>query len=91
MAVSGFSRQRAQRRTAYTEARPTGSGGWDSIDILMRRSTDGGATFSEQRVIAHAPGKIDRSTVAIERNQGKPDDITYNNPVAIAGRDGIIH
>src|SRR5579863_9902918 len=76
---------------AYTEARRTGSGDWDSIDILMRRSTDGGATFSPQRVIAHAPGKIERSTVAIERNQGKPDDITYNNPVAIADRDGTVH
>ena len=76
---------------AYTEARRTGSGDWDSIDILMRRSTDGGATFSQPRVIAHAPGKIERSTVAIERNQGKPDDITYNNPVAIADRDGRVH
>jgi len=76
---------------AYTEARRTGSGDWDSIDILMRRSTDGGATFSAQRVIAHAPGKIERSTVALERNQGKPGDITYNNPVAIADREGSVH
>ena len=76
---------------AYTEARRTGSGDWDSIDILMRRSTDGGATFSPQRVIARAPGKIERSSVAIERNQGKPDDVTYNNPVAIADADGAVH
>jgi sialidase-1 len=45
----------------YTEGRRTGSGDWDSIDILLRRSTDGGKTFSPQRVIARAPGKIDRS------------------------------
>jgi sialidase-1 len=76
---------------AYTEARRTGSGDWDSIDILMRRSSDGGSTFSPQRVIAHAPGKIERSTVAIERNQGKLNDITYNNPVAIADRNGTVH
>jgi len=76
---------------AYTEARRTGSGDWDTIDILLRRSTDGGATFSPQRVIAHAPGKIERSTVALERRQSRPDDVTYNNPVAIADRDGSVH
>lgn len=76
---------------AYTEARRTGSGDWDSIDILMRRSTDGGATFSPQRVIAQAPGKIERNPVAIERKQSKADDVTYNNPVAIADRNGALH
>jgi sialidase-1 len=76
---------------AYTEARRTGSGDWDSIDILMRRSADGGATFSPQEVIARAPGKIERSSVAIERNQGKPGDITYNNPVAITDANGAVH
>jgi sialidase-1 len=75
----------------YTEARRTGSGDWDSIDILLRRSTDGGKTFSPQRVIARAPGKIERSPVALERKQSKPDDVTYNNPVAIADRDGTVH
>ena len=76
---------------AYTEARRTGSGDWDSIDILMRRSTDAGRTFSPQRVIAHAPGRIERSPVAIERKQSRPDDVTYNNPVAIADSNGAVH
>jgi sialidase-1 len=76
---------------AYTEARRTGSGDWDSIDILMRRSTDGGATFSPQAVVARAPGKIDRSTVALERKQGVPGDVTYNNPVAMADSNGAVH
>jgi len=76
---------------AYTEARRTGSGDWDSIDILMRRSTDGGKTFSPQRVIAHAPGAIERNPVAIERKQSRPDDVTYNNPAAIADRNGAVH
>ena len=75
---------------AYTEARKYSGNDWDSIDIVMRRSTDGGRTFSPQRVIAHAPN-VPRSTVAIERKQAKPDDITYNNPVAIADRDGTLH
>jgi sialidase-1 len=76
---------------AYTEARRTNGNDWDSIDIVMRRSTDGGTTFSPQRVIARAPGKIDRNPIAIERKQGKPGDITYNNPVAIADANGSIH
>jgi sialidase-1 len=76
---------------AYTEARRTGSGDWDTIDIVMRRSTDGGKTFSPQRVIAHAPGRIERNPVALERKQSRPDDITYNNPVAIADRNGAVH
>ncbi len=76
---------------AYTEARRTNGNDWDSIDIVLRRSTDGGTTFSSQRVIARAPGKIERSPIAIERKQGKPGDITYNNPVAIADSNGSVH
>jgi sialidase-1 len=76
---------------AYTEARKTNGNDWDTIDIVMRRSTDGGATFLPQTVIAHAPGKIERSSVAVERKQGQPDDITYNNPLAIADRNGSVH
>ena len=74
---------------AYAEARNSGSD-WGTIDIVLRRSSDGGKTFSDQKVIAHAPD-VPRSRVAIERNQGQPDDVTYNNPVAIAGRDGVVH
>jgi sialidase-1 len=76
---------------AYTEARRTSGGDWDMIDIVMRRSTDGGETFSAPEVIARAPGKIERSSVAVQRKQGKPGDITYNNPVAIADRNGTVH
>jgi sialidase-1 len=76
---------------AYSEARRTGNGDWDSIDIVMRRSTDGGVTFAAASVIAHAPGAISRSLVAIERKQGAPGDVTYNNPLAIASRDGTVH
>jgi sialidase-1 len=76
---------------AYTEARRTGNGDWDSIDIVMRRSTDGGETFSPQEIRAHVPGEIERNPVAVERKQGKPGDITYDNPVAIADRSGSVH
>lgn len=75
---------------AYAEARKYTGSDWDSIDIVMRRSTDGGKTFSPPRFIAHAPN-VPRSPVAIERKQAKPSDTTYNNPVAIADRDGTLH
>lgn len=74
----------------YCEARRTGND-WASIDILLRRSTDGGRTFSEPKVIAHVTGAISRNPVAIERKQASPTDVTYNNPVAIRDRNGAVH
>lgn len=75
---------------AYAEARKYSGSDWGTIDIVLRRSTDGGKTFSEQKVIAHSPN-VPRSPVALERKQAKPDDVTYNNPVAIADRSGVVH
>ena len=37
---------------ATVEARRGGGGDWDANDILLRRSTDGGRTFGEPRVLA---------------------------------------
>ena len=76
---------------AYAEARRKTGGDWDTIDLVMRRSTDGGSTFSAPRVVAHVAGKVNRSPVAMERKQGEPTDVTYNNPVAIADRNGAVH
>ena len=76
---------------AYTEARKFTGGDWDTIDVQLRRSTDGGKTFSPPQNIAHWDGPITRNPVAIERKQGKVDDVTYNNPVAIADRNGDVH
>jgi sialidase-1 len=75
----------------YNEARRNSGSDWGTIDIVMRRSTDGGATFSPAQVVAHAPTPITRNPVAIARKQGEATDITYNNPVAIAGRNGVVH
>jgi Neuraminidase (sialidase) len=76
---------------AYCEARRHTGGDWDTIDILLRRSTDGGKTFSPPESIAHVTGPIARNPVAIERKQGQATDVTYNNPVAIADRNGAVH
>ena len=76
---------------AYCEARRHTGGDWDTIDILLRRSTDGGKTFSPPESIAHVTSPIARNPVAIERKQGQPTDVTHNNPVAIADRNGAVH
>lgn len=60
---------------AFCEGRYSSSGDWASIDILMRRSTDGGKSWSEPMVIAH------RESV------GEPT----SNPVPIVDRNGTIH
>jgi sialidase-1 len=76
---------------AYCEARRS-SGDWGSIDILLRRSTDGGRRWETPRRIAEVEGRKSRNSVAIERKQGNPDDLTYNNPVAIVDRQtGAVH
>jgi sialidase-1 len=76
---------------AYCEARKTGQSDWDTIDILLRRSTDGGKTFSPPVNVANVANPKPRNPVAIARKQAQPDDVTYNNPVAIAAADGTVH
>lgn len=76
---------------AYCEARRTGKSDWDTIDILLRRSTDGGRTWSPPRKIADVPGPKSKNPVALAQNLANPDDVTYNNAVAFADRDGPVH
>ncbi len=59
---------------AYCEARH-GDSDWAKIDILLRRSTDGGRSFSAPVVLAF----------------GTKSDKTVNNPVMIVGRSGVVH
>lgn len=77
---------------AYCEARKNGSNDWGTIDILLRRSTDNGKTWDAPRKIAEVEGPKSRNPVAIERKQARPEDVTYNNPVAIADdKTGAVH
>jgi len=76
---------------AYCEARRVGTTDWDTIDIMLRRSTDGGKTWSERQKISDVPGPKSKNPVALAQNLGKPDDVTYNNAVAFADRDGTVH
>lgn len=75
---------------AYCEARRTGKSDWDTIDILLRRSTDGGKTWSPRVRIADVPGPKTKNPVALAQKLANPEDVTYNNPVAFANRDGSV-
>ena len=63
----------------YCEARKSAKSDWGHIDVMLRRSTDGGKTFD-------APRKI------VDPTPSPADDTTVNNPVAIPDPDsGAVH
>ncbi|MBL8829361.1 MAG: exo-alpha-sialidase [Planctomycetaceae bacterium] len=76
---------------AYCEARVTGKTDWGTIDILLRRSTDGGKTFGPRQKIADVPGPKSKNPVALAQKLATNDEVTYNNPVAFADRTGPVH
>ena len=75
---------------AYCEARKTASD-WATIDVLLRRSTDGGKTWTEPTKIANVADPKPRNPIAVEKKYGTKGDVTYNNPVMIADRSGAVH
>lgn len=89
--IPGVVVSRAGTVLAYAEARRTTRSDWAEIDVVMRRSTDGGRTFQAPVRIGHMDGKFPKNPVAIARNQGIGEGTTYNNPVAVADRNGAIH
>lgn len=77
---------------AYCEARKSKGGDWGTIDIWMRRSTDGGKTWEAARKIVTPPADAKKNPVALEQKLARPDEITCNNPVAIADhKTGAVH
>src|SRR5262252_10023757 len=90
--IPGLVVTRSGALLAYCEARKTGKSDWDTIDIMLRRSLDNGRTWDSPRRIADVEGPKSKNPVALERKQANPDDVTYNNPVAIADRQtGAVH
>ena len=75
---------------AWCEARKKG-GDWDDIRILLRRSSDEGKTWSEPKSIADVPGPKVKNPFSLAMKNVDPNDVTYNNPVLIADRDGTVH
>lgn len=77
---------------AYAEARKSLRGDWNMIDIVLRRSSNNGATWSPFRLIAQVDGPKSKNPVALTQNLANTDEVTYNNPVAIADRkSGAVH
>ncbi|TLD71993.1 exo-alpha-sialidase [Phragmitibacter flavus] len=78
---------------AWCEARkrPAGVSDWDDIRILLRRSTDDGKTWSEAKSIADVPGPKTKNPLSLRMRDVDPKDVTYNNPVLIADKDGTVH
>ncbi len=75
---------------AWCEARRT-DGDWADIRVLLRRSTDDGQTWSPPKEIAEVPGPITKNPFALALRKTNPSDVTYNNPVLIADKDGTVH
>ena len=78
---------------AWCEARkrPAGVSDWDDIRILLRRSTDDGKTWSAPKSIASVDGPKAKNPFSLRMKNVDPNDVTYNNPVLIADKDGAIH
>lgn len=78
---------------AWCEARKRAAGvsDWDDILILLRRSTDEGVTWSAPKSIANVDGPKQKNPFAMRMKNVDPNDVTYNNPVLIADKDGTVH
>lgn len=74
----------------YCEARKLARGDWGAIDVVLRRSTDGGKTFEPMRRLVDPP-QVERNPVAAKQNLGKQGGVTVNNPVMIADASGAVH
>lgn len=75
---------------AWCEARKKG-GDWDDIRVLLRRSTDDGKTWSAPKILAEVDGPLTKNPLSLRVKNVNPNDVTYNNPVLIADRDGTVH
>lgn len=80
---------------AYCEARKFTEADRGEIEIHLRRSTDGGQSWSPAVQVAHLGERLPRNPHMPEKkkskNMGGPDEQTVNNPVAIVDRNGTVH
>ncbi len=77
---------------AYCEARKSDRGDWGPIDVLLRRSIDGGRSWLPRQQLVHVEGDLPINPVAAAQNLDKPGENTVNNPVAIVDHEtGTVH
>ncbi|MFN7933770.1 MAG: sialidase family protein [Bryobacteraceae bacterium] len=77
---------------AYAEARKKSARDWGFIDIVLKRSTDGGRTWSQPMYPAKVEGPLTQNPVNNANKIAEPGDITYNNPMLIADpKSGVVH
>ena len=80
---------------AYCEARKFTVADRGEIEIHLRRSTDGGRTWSPAKQVAHHGPRLPRNPHMPEdkksKDMGGPNEQNVNNPLAIAARDGTVH
>lgn len=75
----------------YCEAR-AGHGDWTKQDVLMRRSTDGGQTWSPPRKMAERPADLKPNPAAVAQGLDKDNEMTAHNAVAIVDSEpDVIH
>jgi len=89
--IPGIVVTRAGTILTYAEARSNAHTDWAGIDLVMRRSTDGGLTFSQSVRIGRMMEAFPKNPVAVALKQGIGMGTTYNNPAAIADRNGAVH
>src|SRR4051794_40081679 len=68
---------------AYCEARRGDKGDWGTIDVMLRRSADGGRTWLPRQHVAHHGPRVPKNPVALAQKLANESDQTVNNPVAI--------
>jgi sialidase-1 len=76
---------------AYCEARKHTGLDWDDIEILLRRSGDGGKTWSAPKPLPRPQGRFERNPAAVAKKLARLGELTLNNPVAIVDRAGPVH
>lgn len=89
--IPGIVATRQGTLLAYAEARRNAQGDWGVIDIVLRRSTNGGRMWSPFRVVASVDGPKRKNPVALAQRLAAQGEVTYNNPAAIADRSGAVH